>query len=120
MLEAARVTSARAILITIPAFIDVRAIVATLRRLHVAGPIIARAENSDAVRALYAFGVDEVTSPEFEAAIEMTRQALMHLNVPADEILQVAHAIRRERYGVAGDEPRVAGERTNSSRAAPI
>ena len=69
---------------SLPAFIDVRAIVATLRRLQVAARTIARAENSDAVRALYAYGVDEVTSPEFEAAIEMTRQALMHLDVPAD------------------------------------
>ena len=48
-----------------------------------------------------AYGVDEVTSPEFEAAIEMTRQALMHLDVPADQILQVANAIRCERYGLA-------------------
>jgi hypothetical protein len=39
-----------------------------------------------------------VTSPEFEAAIEMTRQALTHLNVPADEILQVASTMRREGY----------------------
>ena len=41
----------------------------------------------------------------------MTRQALLHLNVPANEILQVATAIRREQYGqefyvilVAADE----------------
>jgi hypothetical protein len=30
----------------------------------------------------------------------MTRQALIHLNVPAHDILRVASAIRRERYGV--------------------
>jgi CPA2 family monovalent cation:H+ antiporter-2 len=39
-----------------------------------------------------------VTSPEFEAAIEMTRQALVYFNVPAHEVLQVASAIRHERY----------------------
>ena len=37
-------------------------------------------------------------------AIEMTRQALIHLNVPAYDILRVASAIRRERYGVPGEE----------------
>ena len=61
-------------------------------------PIVARADGSDAVHALYALGIQEVTSPEFEAAIEMTRQALLHLNVPSHDILQVASAIRRDRY----------------------
>ena len=67
-------------------------------------PIIARADGTDAVRALYALGIQEVTSPEFEAAIEMTRQALMYFNVPAHDVLQVASAIRRERYGVSGEQ----------------
>jgi hypothetical protein len=40
-----------------------------------------------------------VTSPEFEAALEMTREALSRLNVPAHDILTAASAIRRERYG---------------------
>lgn len=102
VLEAAGIDRARAMLVTIPAFIDVRAIVGTVRRLRIAVPIVARAEGPDAVAALLELGVEEVTSPEFEAAIEMTRQALVHLNVPAHEVLQVASAIRRERYGVRG------------------
>src|SRR5436309_3914596 len=114
VLEAAGVSLARAILVTIPSFIDVRLIVATLRRLQPAVPIIARAEGSDAVRALCGLGVDEVTSPEYEAAIEMTRQALVHLNVPAFEILQVASAVRRERYGLT------AGAGRPGARMAPI
>jgi CPA2 family monovalent cation:H+ antiporter-2 len=66
-------------------------------------PIVARADSTDAIQALYALGVQEVASPEFEAGIEMTRQALIHLNVPAYDILRVASAIRRERYGVPGE-----------------
>ena len=58
------------------------------RQLRPDLPIIARADGPDAVRALYALGIQEVTSPEFEAAIEMTRQALMHFNVPAHDVLQ--------------------------------
>jgi CPA2 family monovalent cation:H+ antiporter-2 len=61
-----------------------------------------RADSAEAVRALYALGVQEVTSPEFEAAIEMTRQALMYFNVPAHDVLRVASAIRRERYDAPG------------------
>jgi CPA2 family monovalent cation:H+ antiporter-2 len=89
---------ARAMLVTVPAFPDVRSIVAIGRQLRPDLPIMARADSADAVRALYGLGIQEVTSPEFEAAIEMTRQALVYFNVPAHEVLQVASAIRHERY----------------------
>jgi monovalent cation:H+ antiporter-2, CPA2 family len=98
VLEAAGIGRARAMLVTVPAFSDVRAIVGTVRRFRPDLAIIARADGPEAVRALYALGVEEVTSPEFEAAIEMTRQALSQLHVPAHEILQVASAIRRAQY----------------------
>jgi CPA2 family monovalent cation:H+ antiporter-2 len=109
VLEAAGVTRARAILITIPVFIDVRTIVAALRQLGIEVPIIARAEGPDAVAALDSLGVHDVTSPEYEAAIEMTRQALAHFDVPAHEIQRVASAIRRERYGPVDVETRNVG-----------
>jgi CPA2 family monovalent cation:H+ antiporter-2 len=98
VLEAARIAAARAILITVPTFPDVRGIVSSVRQLRPDLPIIARADGSEAVQGLYGLGVQEVTSPEFEGAIEMTRQALVHFNVPAHEILQVASAIRRAQY----------------------
>ncbi len=101
VLGAAGVIRARALLVTVPAFADVRSIVEAGRRLQPALPIIARADSGDAVRALYALGIQEVTSPEFEAAIEMTRQALLHFNVPAHDILHVASAVRHEQYGDA-------------------
>lgn len=104
VLEAAGIRSARAILVTVPAFPDVRSIVRAGRQLRPDLPIIARADGADAVRALYALGIQEVTSPEFEAAIEMTRQALVYFNVPAHDVLRVASAIRRERYDPAGDK----------------
>lgn len=103
VLDAAGIRRAQAILVTVPAFSDVRSIVRAGRQLRPDLPIIARADGPDAVRALYALGIQEVTSPEFEAAIEMTRQALMYFNVPASDILRVASAMRRERYDRAGD-----------------
>jgi K+:H+ antiporter len=63
-------------------------------------PIIARADGHEAVEALYELGVQEVTAPEFEAAIEMTRQALIRFDVPAYDVLRVASTIRREQYGL--------------------
>jgi CPA2 family monovalent cation:H+ antiporter-2 len=104
VLEAAGVSRARAVLVTVPAFSDVRSIVRAVRQVRSDLPIIARADGPEAVQTLYGLGIQEVTSPEFEAAIEMTRQALIHFNLPAHEILQVASAIRRERYAPAGSE----------------
>ena len=104
VLEAAGVSRARAMLVTVPAFLDVRNIVRAARHVRPDLPIVARADSAEAIQGLYALGVQEVASPEFEAAIEMTRQALIHLNVPAYDILRVASAIRRERYGVPGEE----------------
>lgn len=104
VLEAAGLRRARAILVTVPAFADVRNIVRAGRYLRADLPIIARADGTEAVRALYALGIQEVTSPEFEAAIEMTRQALMYFNVPAHDVLRVASAIRHERYDFGEDQ----------------
>jgi CPA2 family monovalent cation:H+ antiporter-2 len=101
VLEAAGVLHARAVLITVPAFADVSSIARTVRQLRPDMPIIARADGTEAVRALYALGIQEVTSPEFEASIEMTRQAMMYFNVPAHDVLRVAGEIRRQRYEVS-------------------
>jgi CPA2 family monovalent cation:H+ antiporter-2 len=107
VLDAAAIGRARAILVTVPTFSDVRAIVATVRHVRSDLPIIARADSRDAVQQLYRLGIQDVASPEFEAAIEMTRQALGHFNVPAHEILQVANRIRHEQYGLV--DPRASG-----------
>jgi CPA2 family monovalent cation:H+ antiporter-2 len=108
VLEAAGVVSARALLVTVPALPDVGSIVAAVRQQRPDLPIIARAEGPEAVRALYDLGIQEVTSPEFEAAIEMTRQSLMYFNVPAQDVLRVASAIRRAGYD-SGDAPHDSG-----------
>jgi CPA2 family monovalent cation:H+ antiporter-2 len=101
VLEAAELTHASSLLVTVPTYPDVRAIVQTARRIRPDLSIIARADGPDAVRELYALGLQDVTSPEFEAAIEMTREALVRLVWPADEIQRVTTAMRRERYAGA-------------------
>jgi K+:H+ antiporter len=98
VLEAAHLARACTLLVTVPTYTDVRAIVQAARRTRPELSIIARADGPDAVRNLYGLGVEDVTSPEFEAAIEMTREALVHLALPADEIQRVTTTMRRERY----------------------
>jgi K+:H+ antiporter len=99
VLEAAHLAQARVVLITVPGFPDVHNIVRVARQLRPDVPIIARADGPDAVRALYDLGIEEVTSPEFEAAIEMARQAMIYFQVPTQEILRVGSAIRSHQYG---------------------
>jgi K+:H+ antiporter len=98
VLEAAHLSRASTLLVTVPTYTDVRAIVKAARQLRPDITIVARADGPDAVRELYAVGIDDVTSPEFEAAIEMTREALVRLAVPADDIRHLTTKMRRERY----------------------
>jgi monovalent cation:H+ antiporter-2, CPA2 family len=99
VLDAAHLARACALLVTVPTYTDVRAIVQAARRIRPKLPVVARADGPDAVRDLYALGIEDVTSPEFEAAIEMTREALIHLATPADDIQRVTSRMRREQYG---------------------
>ena len=107
---------ARAILVTVPAFADVRSIVRAVRQLAPDLPIIARAEGPDAVRALYALGIQEVTSPEFEAAIEMTRQALMHFNLSGARRSSRRQRDAAGRYDEAGETERLGAGRDVGDR----
>jgi CPA2 family monovalent cation:H+ antiporter-2 len=103
VLGAAAIERARAILITVPAFSDVRTIVRVVRSIRADLPLIARADGPDTVDALHALGIEEVTSPEFEGAIEMTRQALVRFNTPAERIMELTDAIRRKRQPAADE-----------------
>jgi CPA2 family monovalent cation:H+ antiporter-2 len=104
VLEAAGIRRAKAILVTVPTLSDARSIVGCVRGFRADLPIVARAEGPDTARALYALGVEEVISPELEAAIEMTREALRHLHVPPESILELVGAIRRDRYRATSDD----------------
>jgi len=98
VLEAAHVARACALLVTVPVYTDVRAIVQEVRHLRPDVPIVARADGPDAIRDLKTLGIEDITSPEFEAAIEMTREALVHLALPEEEIQRATATMRRSGY----------------------
>ncbi|MDD3082939.1 MAG: cation:proton antiporter [Desulfobacterales bacterium] len=98
VLKAAGIEHAALVLITVPANLVSQAIVQQVRRMNPDLDIVARAESLDLMKKLYQYGVYEVVQPEFEAGLEITRQALLHLNVPTSEIQQYTDAIRRELY----------------------
>ena len=98
VLEAARVNQACLVLITGPALLSTQAIVDQVRHANPTVDIVARAEGVEQMQVLRDRGVYEVIMPEFEAGLEITRQALLHLNIPATEIQRFTDAIRRELY----------------------
>ncbi|MFZ7124972.1 MAG: cation:proton antiporter [Desulfobacterales bacterium] len=98
VLEAAKVSSACLMLVTVPGIVEARSIVGKARQIHPGLQIISRASDIEQMDVLHAMGVFEVVLPEFEAALEMTRQALLHLKLSPMQIQQYADAVRRERY----------------------
>ncbi len=98
VLEATHLEEARLMLITTPAIMVTQSIVDQVRLLNPAVHIVARAEGVEQMRTLHDHGVYEVVQPEFEAGLEITRQALLHLNVAATEIHKFTDAIRHELY----------------------
>lgn len=98
VLEATHLEEARLVLIATPAIIVTQSIVDQVRHLNPTVHIVARAEGVEQMRTLYDRGVYEVVQPEFEAGLEITRQALLHLNMSATEIHKFTDAVRHELY----------------------
>jgi len=98
VLEAACIAQARLVLVTIPGVVESRAAIVLARRLNNAIHVVARAASASHVAELRQTGVFEVVQPEFEAGLEMTRQALLHLGVPPDRVDRQADEARRAFY----------------------
>lgn len=98
VLEAAQVEKARLVLITTPDMIVTQTIVKHVKQLNPTVHMVARASSVEQMQALQQQGVYEVVQPEFEASLEITRQALLHLQIPITEINRFTDAIRHELY----------------------
>ena len=96
VLEAAELRAACLLLITTPGIVEGRSIVVNSRRLNSRLHIVARAADAEFLPTLRALDVTEVVLPEFEAGLEMTRQALVHLRIPAPEIQRHTESLREE------------------------
>jgi CPA2 family monovalent cation:H+ antiporter-2 len=98
VLNAANVEQARLMLITVHAIVTTRTIVDKIRRMNPDLHIVASAEGVQQMKMLHEHGVYEVVQPEFEASLEITRQALLHLNIHATDIHKFTDAVRNELY----------------------
>ncbi|HEY1016664.1 MAG TPA: TrkA C-terminal domain-containing protein, partial [Herpetosiphonaceae bacterium] len=83
---------------TTPSAQDTELIVEQMRRQRADAHIVVRAETLSQLTRLYEQGIHEVVQPEFEAGLELVRQALLHFDMPAAEIQRLTDSVRAERY----------------------
>jgi len=99
VLDAAAVTQARLVILTVPSITVAQTIVTRVHQRAPTLPIVARVEEGvEHMERLYRLGVSEVVQPHFEAGLEIVRQALLALDVPAADIQCYTDAVRHERY----------------------
>jgi CPA2 family monovalent cation:H+ antiporter-2 len=98
VLMAAAIHRARLFLITTPAISVTQAIIEQVHRLAPDLHIVARAEGLEPMYRLHELGIYEVVQPEFEAALEIARQAMLHLSIPTTEIQRYTDSVRQELY----------------------
>ena len=98
VLETAEIQHARLLLLTLPSIAISQAAIAHVRQINPDLHIVARAESVEQMQQLHDLEVYEVVQPEFEAGLEIVRQALLHLNIPPSEIYHYTDAVRHELY----------------------
>jgi CPA2 family monovalent cation:H+ antiporter-2 len=98
VLEAAGIHDARLLVITTPLVILTRGIAEHARRINPGIEIVARAEGIEQMKNLHDSGVHNVVQPEMEGGLEMTRQTLLSLDIPVDEILRFTDQVRNDLY----------------------
>ena len=100
VLEAAGIKNATLLILTIPDLVTTRSTIVHSKRLNGHLEIVARIAGPDYLDVMKELGVSEVVLPEFEASLEMTRQSLLHLNVPPTEVQRHTDTMRQELYAV--------------------
>jgi K+:H+ antiporter len=96
VLKVAKVEQANLMLLTIPNIIVSQTVVEKSKLINSELHIVARAEGTDQMNCLYDKGAFEVVLPELEAGLEIARQALLHLDIPALIIQNYIDSVRQK------------------------
>jgi monovalent cation:H+ antiporter-2, CPA2 family len=106
VLEAADTREARLVVLTVPDPLDARMVVERVRGINPEVHIVARSSSAEQLQDFGRLGIYEAVQPEFEAALELGRQALVHLDIEAGEIQRFSDQVRGELYApiVGGSE----------------
>lgn len=82
------------LVVTLPAIASTLSLVRHVKQIRPDLHIVARINSSEDREVLNQMGVYEIVQPEYEAALELTRQALLHLGLPGQEIQRFADQAR--------------------------
>jgi CPA2 family monovalent cation:H+ antiporter-2 len=94
--EALAMDKASLLVVTTPGVVMASAIIRNARKVNGRVAVVARLADPDFCDVFKEFGVTDLVYPEFEAGLEMTRQALLHLRIPAPEIERQTEAMRQQ------------------------
>jgi len=98
ILKAANVENAKLMLVTVPNMIISKAIIGQVKKFNQSLHIVARASSIEHLKILNDLQVYEAVQPEFEASLEIARQALAHYDIPISEIQKLLDSIRKDLY----------------------
>jgi len=98
VIEEARIREAGLVLLSIPHLAVTRTAILKIKQLHPKLDVLAIAEGPEPMQWLYENGAFIVVMPELEAGLEVARQTLLHLDLPAAVIQNYIDEERRRHY----------------------
>ncbi len=96
VLQAANASKAVLLVVTIPGIVESQAIIHNSRLLNAGIQVVARLADMEFKEIFNRLQVSNLVYPEFEAGLEMTRQALLQLGLPVQEVHQYTEPLRQE------------------------
>jgi len=98
VLKSAKIEDACLLLITTSAIVTASSIIVNSKKLNKNLNIVARLSNPEFISAFKKLDIHEVIFPAYEVELEMTRQALIHMKIPATRVHQLIESHRHELY----------------------
>ncbi|PKL16150.1 MAG: portal protein [Spirochaetae bacterium HGW-Spirochaetae-5] len=104
VLTAADIHRAKLLIITAPSIITAREVLAVVEHHNPEIDVIVRANDLDQIKELQKLNITEIVQPEFEASLEIIRQALLHLDCQVTGIQNIIDEMRRGAYSSGSNQ----------------
>jgi CPA2 family monovalent cation:H+ antiporter-2 len=104
VLTAADIHRAKLLIITAPSIITAREVLAVVEHHNPGIDVIVRANDLDQIKELQKLNITEIVQPEFEASLEIIRQALLHLDCQVTGIQNIIDEMRRSAYSSGSNQ----------------
>ncbi len=98
VLEAAALSQASMLIITLPDIMVAKSIISHARHVKPKIHVVARTSCQSDFEILKKLGVSDVVLPEFEASLELMRQSLRQLRIEPTEIQRYTDSVRQDLY----------------------